>query len=200
MWSFNRLRDSNNIKKEDIIWQGPFSWPGFEDINKLKTIPNVEGVYLFTFKYKDGFLLYVAGITNSTKIRISTHNREYKKGNYTVFDVQSAENGIRKEIWHGWTYAKTHQDEFINNKKTILNAVQNQLNSFRIFIAEIPEKRKRERIEAATMQNIYSSKEGWSELADRGMFLTLRYNYEMPIEIKNICSSKIYGLSDTLEI
>ena len=200
MWSFNRLRDSNNIKKEDIIWQGPFSWPGFEDINKLKSIPDVEGVYLFTFKYKDGFLLYVAGITNSTKIRIATHNREYKKGNYTVLDVQSAENGIRKEIWHGWTYAKTHQDEFINNEKTILNAVQNQLNSFRIFIAEIPEKRKRERIEAATMQNIYSSKEGWSELADRGMFLTLRYNYEMPIEIKNICSSKIYGLSDTLEI
>ena len=200
MWSFNRLRDSNNIKKEDITWRGPFSWPGFEDINKLKTIPDVEGVYLFTFKYKDGFLLYVAGITNSTKKRISTHNREYKKGNYTVLDVKSAENGIRKEIWHGWTYAKTHQDEFINNKKTILNAVQNQLNSFRIFIAEISEKRKRERIEAATMQNIYSSKEGWSELADRGMFLTLRYNYEMPIEIKNICSSKIYGLSDTLEI
>ena len=50
------------------------------------------------------------------------------------------------------------------------------------------------------MQNIYSSKEDWSELAGRGMFLTLRYNYEMPIEIKNICSSKIYGLSDTLEI
>ena len=49
------------------------------------------------------------------------------------------------------------------------------------------------------MQYIYNSKEHWSELADRGMFLKARYNSEMPIEAKNINSNNIYGLTEILE-
>ena len=200
MWSFNRLRDAAIIKTESILWQGPLSWPGFEKTNDLKTIPDMQGVYLFTFKYQEGYLLYASGITNSTKKRFSTHTREYRKGNYNVLDVMSAEKGERKEIWHGWQYAKTHQDELRLNKETILKAVETQLQAFRIFIAKISDVRKRERIEAAIMQNIYTSKEHWSELADRGMFLKERYNSEMPIEIRSICSEKIYGLPEIIEI
>jgi len=163
-------------------------------------MPDIEGVYLFTFKYKEGYLVRGIGITNSTKRRIATHTRAYRKGNYTILDVNAAEIGERKEIWHGWQYAKTHQDEFIEQKETILNAVEKQLEAYRIFIAEVPDKRKRERIEAAIMHNIYVSKEPWSELADRGMFLKERYNSEMPIETKNISSGRIFGLPEILEI
>ena len=144
--------------------------------------------------------MYGAGITNSTKRRFATHTREYKKENYNVLDINSAKKGERKEIWHGWQYAKTHPEEFLQNKETILKAVDNQLQSFRIFIAEILDTRKRERIEAAIMQNIYTSQEHWSELADRGMFLKERYNYEMPLKMKNISTGKIYGLPKLLEI
>ena len=199
MWSFDRLTDSSKIQTEDIIWNGPYSFPGFEKINGHNTIPDVEGVYLFTFKYKDGFLLYAAGITNSTKRRISQHCRKYKTGDYTILDVKSAENGLRKEIWHGWQYAKLHQQEFIERKEIILKAAENQLCAFRVFIAEVTDQRKRERIEASIMMYIYNSKEHWSELADRGMFLKARYNAEMPIEAKNINSNKIYGLTEILE-
>ena len=199
MWSFNRLTDSSKIKKEDIIWNGPYSFPGFEEINGFDTIPDVEGVYLFTFKYKDGFLLYGAGITNSTRTRILAHRRKYKTGNYTILDVKSAEDGLRKEIWHGWQYAKENQQEFIEKKETILKGVENQLCSFRVFIAEVTDKRKRARIEASIMNYIYNSKEHWSELADRGMALKERYNSEMPIEAKNISFNKIYGLTEILE-
>ena len=200
MWCFNRLRDNANIETEELIWQGPFSWPGFEINNELKPIPNIKGVYLFSFDFKEGYLLYAEGITNSTKRRISTHTREFRKGHYNVLDINSAKNGERKEIWHGWQYAKSHPDEFIQNKETILKAVDNQLQSFRIFIAEISDTRKSERIEAAIMQNIYTSQEHWSELADRGMFLKGRYNSEIPIKIKNLSSGKIYGLPVILEI
>ena len=186
MWSFNRLRDSSKIETEEIIWQGPFPWPGFENSDKAKSIPNVEGIYIFTFKYREGFILYGVGITNSTRRRITTHTREYRKGNYTVLDIKSAELGERKEIWHGWQYAKTHRKEFENKKDQILNSINVHLKATQIFIAEVSDIRKRERIEAAIMHDVYASKEPWSELADRGMFLKERHNSEMPIEIINV--------------
>ena len=94
MWSFNRSLDSNKIIKENIHWTGPFSLPGYENINGLKSIPDLEGIYLFTFKYNDGFLVYSAGITNSTKRRLKTHIREYKKGNYTFETILSILDGF----------------------------------------------------------------------------------------------------------
>ncbi len=200
MWCFNRLRDVSQIINENINWQGSFSWPKYENYNLLNPLPDIAGVYLLTFKFKKGNILYLAGITNSTKKRFSTHTREFKKGNYNILDVKAAEKGERKEIWHGWKYAKEHRDEFIYNKETILHALELKLQSFRIFIAEIDDKRKRERIESGIMNNIYMSKNYWADLADRGMALKGRYNSEMPIEIKNFCKKKIYGLPELLEI
>ncbi|HRI62234.1 MAG TPA: hypothetical protein PK228_20980 [Saprospiraceae bacterium] len=199
-WSFNRSRDASLITTESIFWQGPFSWTGFEQTNKLKPIPNVAGVYLFAFEYKDGYILCSAGISISIKKRVYQHTREFEKGNYTILDIDYAKFGERKEVWHDWQYAKTHQDEFIENKEFILNAVQKQLGAYRLFITEIEDKRKRERIEFAIMQSIYSSKEPWADLADGGMNLRGRYNSEIPIEIKNICSCRMYGLPEVLEV
>lgn len=199
-WSFNRSKDVDLIKTEEIIWEGPFSWNGFAHINKLKPIPDTAGVYLFTFEYKDGYILRSAGVTNSTKRRFAQHTREYRKGNYTILDVESAKLGERKEVWHGWEYAKAHRDEFIKHKDFIMESVEKELEAYRLFVAETAEKRKRERIEFTVVQNIYSSQEPWADLVDRGMALRGRFNKEIPIKIRNICSSKIYGLPEILEV
>ncbi len=199
-WSFNRFRDASLIETEDILWEGPFSWPGFEQINNLIPISDIAGVYLFTFEYKDGYILRSAGHTNSMKRRFSQHKREYMSGKYTVLDVKSANNGERNEIWHGWNYAKEHKDEFLHRKDYILKSVENELASYRLFIAEIADKRKQQRIEFAIMQNAYMSKEPWGDLVDGGAALRGRFSYEMPIEIRNICSCKIYGIPQIFEI
>ena len=199
-WSFNRSRDDSLIKKEEILWQGPFSWIGFEQINKLKPIPDISGVYLFTFEYKGGYIVRLVGVTNSMKRRFSQHAREYKKGNYTVLDVECAKRGLRKEIWHGCGYAKAHQAEFLEHRDIILKSVKKELESYRLFVTEVAEKRKRERIEFAIMQSIYTSKEPWADLVDGGMALRGRSNYEIPTEVRNVCSSKIYGLPEVLEV
>ena len=199
-WSFNRVRDASLIKTEDILWQGPFSWPGFEQINKLDTLPDTAGVYLFTFEYKDGYILRSAGVTNSMKRRFSQHKREYMSGNYTVLDVESANNGGRNEIWHGWSYAKEHKDEFLRYKDYILQSVENELASYRLFITKITDKRKQERIEFAIIQNAYISKKPWGDLVDGGMALRGRGNSEIPIEARNICSHTIYGIPKVFEI
>lgn len=199
-WSFNRFRDASLITTEDVLWQGPFSWPGFDPINNLIPIPDIAGVYLFTFAYKDGYILRVAGHTNSMKRRFSQHKREYMSGRYTVLDAQSANQGERKELWHGWEYAKTHQDEFLRHKTYILKSVENELVSCNLFITEVGDRRKRERIEFAIMQNAYLSKEPWGDLVDGGTALRGRANGEVPIAVKNICPHKIYGIPDMFEI
>lgn len=199
-WSFNRVRDASMIKTEDLIWQGPFAWIGYEQVDKPNPIPDIAGVYLFTFEYLDGYILRSVGVTNSMKRRLAQHTREYKKGNYTLLDVEFAKTGLRRELWHGWQYAKEHQDIFLENKDVILEFAEKELISYRLFISEIADRRKRERIEAALLINAYSSKEPLHDLIDGGMALRGRYNYEIPIEVKNICSHKLYGLPEIMEI
>ncbi|MBA2500091.1 MAG: hypothetical protein H0V30_10225 [Chitinophagaceae bacterium] len=199
-WCFNRARDASLIKAEEMVWQGPFSWPCFEQTNKLAFLPDIEGVYLQTFEYKDGFILCSAGVTTSTRRRFSQHTRAFKKGEYTILDTEAAKRGERKEIWHGWGYARTHQEEFLQHKEFLLSAVEKHFCAYRLFVAEVADRRKRERIESAIMLSIYNSKELWNDMADTGMALRQRYNSEMPIEIKNRCAYKIYGLAEVLEV
>lgn len=199
-WSFNRERDAHLIKREDIFWRGPFAWNGFETVNSLEKIPDIAGVYLFTFEYRDGYIIYSAGVTSSTKRRLGEHTRAFRKGDYTILDVESAQVGVRKEIWHGWDYAKKHKEEFEKNEAFISKAIEKQLGAYRLFVIEIDDRRKRERIEFSIIQSIYSSKEPWADLVDGGMALKGRYNSEMPIEIQNICPVNLYGLPEILEI
>lgn len=93
-----------------------------------------------------------------------------------MLDVSFAINGKRREIWHGWKYAKLHREEFEDNKTEILEAVDNQLKSSKIFVSRISNERKRYRIESSIMNNLYLSKEHYSELADRAMNLKGREN------------------------
>jgi len=197
-WSFNRKRDASKIKTENLVWQGPFAWIGYE--NDSQPIPDVAGVYIITFEYLDGYILRSVGVTSSMKRRFIQHTREYKEGNYTLLDVESAKNGIRKELWHGWQYAKEHRNIFLENRDIILELVEKELSAYRLFICEVTDKRKRERIEASILINNYISKEPWADLVDGGMSLRNRYNYEMPIQVKNICLHKLYGIPAIMEI
>ncbi len=199
-WSFNRLRDAALIKKEDILWQGPFSWIGYEEANQLEPIPDVAGVYLWTFEFKNGYIIRSVGVTSSMRRRFREHTREYNRGNYTVLDVESAKRGVRKELWHGWQYAKEHRQQFMEHKDEILEFVKKELLAYRLFITPIADRRKRERMEAAILINTYSSKEAWADLVDGGMAFRGRFNDEMPIKVKNVCSHKLYGLPETVEI
>lgn len=192
--------ETSKIEVRVVEWQGPFSWTGYENQNSLDKIPEIEGIYLWTFQYKKGYLVYCAGVTKSTIKRFRQHTLGYKNGNYSVFNVSEAEQGKRVEIWHGWSYARTHREEFNTRKEEILKAVEVQLKSYRVFIAQMPDKRERIRFEAAIMHNIYDSPEPWAELADRGMALSKRRKEEIPIIIKNVSNVKLYGIPETLEI
>ena len=69
-----------------------------------------------------------------------------------------------------------------------------------LFIAEQSDKRLRVRTEAAIVYGLYVSKQPWSEVIDRGMYLNGRYNSEMPILTINHFEKPIFGLPEELEI
>ena len=183
-------------------WNGPYAWPTFEGQTGLQSIPKLSGLYLQTFEYKSGYIIYAAGLTRRpVPVRFKEHTQKYMNGEYNVLDINAAQQGIRKEIWHGWGYAKKHRDEFDERKLEILDAVQKQLKGFRIFVADVGEEpRILERLEASIMENLYSQPSPFCDIPDNGMFLSPRWDSEDPVYIENNCIVTIHGLSTHLEI
>ena len=183
-------------------WNGPYSWPTFEDYNGLHAIPKLPGLYLQTFDYRNGYMIYAAGLTRRpVPARFKEHTHKYMNGEYNVLDINAAQQGIRKEIWHGWDYAKEHRDEFDERKLEIIDAVQKELDGFRIFVADVGEEpRILERLEASIMENLYRQPSPFCDIPDKGMFLSPRWDSEEPIVIESDCLVTIHGLPRRLEI
>ncbi len=186
----------------EVTWDGPYGWPGFESDHNLRPIPQLPGVYLQTFEYQGGYLIYAAGLTRRpVPMRFREHTQKYMNGEYNVLDITSAQQGIRKEIWHGWGYARKHREEFEVRKVIILDAVRKQLAGFRIFITDMgQEPRALERLEASVMMNLYQQQSPISDIPDRGMQLAPRWDSERPIIVKNNCVAVLHGLPAFLEI
>ena len=183
-------------------WTGPYAWPTFENINKLNAIPDSSGVYLWTFEYKAGYLIYAAGVTRrSFKERFREHTQKYMNGEYNVLDIVSVQKGIRKEIWHGWGYAQKHRDEFKEKRSIIIEAVHKQLMGFRVFVTDIGKKpRILERLEAAIMNTLYKQPPPICNIPDKGMQLAPRWQSEEIISVKNECPKILLGLPGIIEI
>ena len=185
-----------------ITWNGPYAWPTFEGQTGLQSIPKLSGLYLQTFEYKSGYIIYAAGLTRRpVPARFKEHTQKYMNGEYNVLDINAAQQGIRKEIWHGWGYAKKHRDEFDERKLEILDAVQKQLEGFRIFVGNVGEEpRILERLEASIMENLYRQPSPFCDIPDKGMFLSQRWDSEDPVFIESNCIVNIHGLPSRFEI
>src|SRR5690554_394156 len=188
--------------KIEIIWNGPYSWPKYEDKNNLKSIPQKPGVYLQTVEYQDGYLIYAAGLTRRTiPARFREHTYKYMNGDYNVLDIDAMKQGIRNEVWHGWGWSPDKRLEFERKKNEIIDAVQKQLTGFRIFITDIgTNPRILERLEAAIMNILYEQQSPVCDIPDRGMMLVPRWESETPIVVKNSCDYKLFGLPKKFEI
>jgi hypothetical protein len=189
----------------EVGWEGPYSWPAFEGENNLHPLPKIPGVYLQTFEYQGGYLIYAAGLTRRpAPERFSQHTRKYMNGEYNVLDITAAQQGMRSEIWHGWGYARKHREEFEEQKSIILGAVRRQLTGFRIFITDTVDTRREarvlERLEAAIMRNLYQQPSPICDIPDRGMHLSPRWESETPIVVRSDCAALLHGLPDLLEI
>lgn len=189
----------------DITWKGPYSWPGYEEENNLKPVPKMPGVYLQTFEYNGGYIIYAVGLTRRpVPTRLKEHTQHFMEGEYNVLELEAVQKGFRKEIWHGWDYAKTHRNEFEARKEEILKAIHTKLQGMRIFITALidldPEARILERLEAGVMNTLYAQPSPIGDIPDKGMHLSPRWETEEPILVQNKASVALHGLPDVMEI
>lgn len=186
----------------ELQWDGPFSWPSYQDINKLPIVPKIPGIYLQTFEYNDGYIIYSAGLTQRTVLkRLSEHTRSYRNGDYNIFDIELMKQGIRRTIWQGWGWTDEKRSIFKQNEAHFQKLINCQLSSFRIFTVYLSEeKRILERLEAKIMNSLYLSGYPYSELPDKGMKLSPKRDDEESISVKNNCDFALFGLPIAIEI
>jgi hypothetical protein len=186
----------------DISWTGPYAWPRFEAKVGLPPIPGHPGVYLMTVDYRDGYLIYAAGITRRPiPTRFREHTLKYRSGDYTVLDVAAMRRGERVEVWHGWGWTPEKREEFARRRAAILEAAGRQMEGFRIFAADVgSQPRVLERIEAAIMDCLYRQPPPFSSLPDKGMMLAPRWDSEAAIVVRNSYTLAIHGLPARLEV
>jgi len=116
-------------------------------------------------------------------------------------DIAAMQQGIRKEIWHGWGWSPEKRADFEKQRQEILNAAREQLQGFRIFAADVgTEPRILERLEASIMNNLHKQPSPFCDIPDRGMMLSPRWDSEAPIITENRCTVRLYGLPVHLEI
>ena len=177
----------------DVSWNGPFSWPSFEHLNGLESLPNQAGVYLWTVDYQGGYLVYSAGITKNPKQRFQAHTSAYRKGHYNILDLDKAQSGIREVIWR-WTAPNkwTPEKRLEFTEKNIGAQIDNLLAGFRVFLAPLESPRLRARLEASVILNLYDSKAPYRDIPDRGMHLEPRWKNEKTILVRNISDSPIW--------
>lgn len=184
------------VEIHKINWQGSFSFPSFEQYNKLPSAPSYLGVYLLTVDYNDGFLIYSVGMTTiSIYKRLQQHKRCYLKGDYNILDIKMMQQGIRKSLWQGWGWSDEKLIKWNQNKENLENLAREQLKGFRVFTAGIDlDKRRLQRLEAKIMNSLYRAEHPFSDLPDKSMNLLPKRDDEEPILIQNICDKAIFGL------
>jgi hypothetical protein len=185
-----------------VTWTGPFAWPAFESEVNLPSIPKHPGVYLMTVEYLNGYLIYVVGITRrSVPARFREHNRNYLSGEYTVLDITALQQGIRKEIWHGWGWTPEKRTDYESRKVAIDDSARQLLAGYRIFVANITtQPRILERLEASIMNRLYEEPSPLCDIPDRGMMLAPRWESEGIVVVENEFPAILYGLPRNLEI
>ena len=179
-----------------VTWTGPYAWPGFERPG-LPALPNRGGVYLQTFEREDAFLIYAPGEAGDFRKRFGQHTAHFRRGEYTVLDVDQAQAGVRSEIWHGWGEAKKRRDEFERRKAEIQAAAAREMSAQRIFVSDDLPARDRKRLEGAIIRRLYAD---GAALPDRSMFAHRAADDEAPVAVVNVCDSKLPELPAQLLI
>ena len=175
---------------------GPFGWPKYE--NNKTELPINSGLYLTTFKFKDGFIPWGVGITNRPiRKRFLEHAWKFKHGEYNILDLQSALTGQRVIAWKGWGWTDEKRKKFEESKDQVINFSEKQFLETYIFIADLPKPIRLERLESALTDHFHAS---GNVLIDHGMQLSRRWKMEFPILVKFDAFQKIYGLPNEIQI
>lgn len=186
---------------------GPFSWisssvdapPRVFDVPASTTC----GVYLFTVPTTEGHLIYWVGQTSqSVRVRLATHSREFLAGTYNVLDMAELREGKRTVLWWGLWWRKDSADcyeEYLLSADKVAPLTLTQLRATHIYMIPTPKDRRLlDRLEASIVNSLYADPEVGGIL-DRGYSLAPRWETEDPIQAR-LTGPGFRGLPSVLDV
>ena len=194
-----------NTNQVDLNWQGPFALMGSDVALCFECSAAREpGLYLWTFEFRGGYLIYGVGLTTRPLAkRLTEHIRGFSSGQYTILKWRTAQNGIREEAWHGmWKGydSPERQAERLARHVEIEIAANEMMSKMRVFLAPLPpNKRVLNRLEAAIMKILYAGSGPVVELPDKGVHLEPRKPSEPPLLVHNNTPYMLHGLPATFQ-
>jgi hypothetical protein len=147
-------------ERYDIEWHGPFTVAEVVDENN-KQLPLIHtpGLYLWTIKHENGYLVYYIGETTqqTLTIRLQQHVLAYLVGQKRIYEPTQFSKAEKVLIWGGTRYRSQRIDfaDFINEYSRLAPGIASLLQYFRIFLASsFLEQRIIRRIGAGIASNI----------------------------------------------
>jgi len=185
---------------------GPFKFTNGRSSVFSDKLSNERGIYLWTVKYKDGYLVYYVGETGkSFNDRFKIHLDNLKSGQYRIYDPKLFTQGNKKLIWNPYKRGALKRVRYKKEFNAIYNSIQQQLENyiklFELFLIPFKDKdRLRLRIEAAISMRLNKAGEPIGSFQDEDIKYKPRKETEVTLSVKLSSPFKIHGLQRNLEV
>lgn len=187
-----------------VSFGGPYSWPGAPDAPSLfeADIRREPGIYLWTVRLPDGYLVYYVGETGrSLEIRMLEHYKEHAACMYHLYEPEQFARGEKVPLWPGRFDTSDRKSvlQCIQQYQRLSTAVAELTSLYRFLFAPFAgTSRFRRRIEAAIAHALYKAPGMVGAFQDAGIRYVPRRDDELPVECEVSSSVPVLGLPDRL--
>jgi len=189
-----------------VSFVGPYSWPGASDAPSLfdADIRREAGIYLWTVRLPDGFLVYYVGETGrSLESRMFEHYKEHASCMYHLYDPKRFARGEKVPLWPGRFDTSDRRTilECIQQHGRLSTVVAELTSLYRFLFAPLAgDQRIRRRVEAAIAYALYDVPGIVGMFQDVGIRYSPRRDDEHPVECEVLSSVVVLGLPSRLSV
>lgn len=198
------MEKSTSNDAVSLEFSGPFKLYGAK--GKLlfdQKVARLAGVYLWTVRFRGGFLInYVGETGNSFYRRMKDHMIQCLGGNYRICDAEQLLEGRKIILWNGMWRKGTRDlmPMFVDEKYVELAPrIRDYLKVLDIFVAPFDtDKRTRRRIEGAIAFSLREQDDPIGSFISEDVRYSGRKQNETPIQVAITSSAKLLGLDHQL--
>ena len=186
----------------EIDFAGQFGFLGNHDhILFNETISESSGIYIWTARMKNVFIIeYIGMTTQSFGKRSLEHIVNTFGGNYRICDSKLMKEGIEAIIWPGLCRKKNAISEFSKKYLEIAPSILKYLQTIEVFTATMNNGRRTiERIEGALARHVWNQPPPASALLPKDVRYRIRKENEKPIHVSIHCDREILGVPHEIE-
>jgi hypothetical protein len=184
-----------NSKK--VSWHGPLSLVENENSVFRESVSEKPGLYLWTVKFQDGYLVNYVGMTkNSIATRLQEHISQFLCGGYWIYDPEQLSQGELKVLYK----PSGSVLDFLPRYVSLSQNIHSMLKTYAVFIAEVDgTKEWLERIESGVIKNINKANSKSEAFLDNEK-ISRFVPEDQRVSIAMHSNEKIIGLSEMIKV